>query len=601
MKSGLRSLLIILLASVTVALTAKAQVKLSVTPLALKPGDKGVIKATLTIPAGMHQTYVPGENEFFYLNATGAGLEFGATHYPELTHPTGDNEGEYQGTITLSKSFKVISSSQAGRLILDAEVGYNICFDTGSCEPPETVNQQFALDILPLGNQADLTKGTSAALPAQQAVKAELPPPPIAPSAAAPPAGMLWRYLLMAFLGGLILNIMPCVLPVLSIKAMSIVKQAHDDQSEIIRHSFAYMGGILLSFIALASVIVFLKSLGEVVGWGFQFQNTNFVLVLASVIFVFAMSLFDVFIINAPGMSAATQASSRSGLGGSFLSGIFAVLLATPCSAPMLGTALGFAFSQPAMLIFVFFILIGFGLAFPFFLLGLQPGWMKYIPKPGEWMNIFKEVMGFLLIGTVVWLLHVIYQQNGGEYLLNTLIYFTFLAFAVWLYGRFVRYEHSKFTQWLFTLLAVVVIAGSAWVFLSVGPASEKPSAENVSQEKGFEGWLVFKPGLIEDLARQGHPVFVDFGAKWCMTCITNEKTVITTNEMKQAFAARKVILVRGDFTKKNEDMSDFMKQWGRAGVPFNLLIIPNKPPVLFPELLTASMIKDGLEKIETK
>jgi thiol:disulfide interchange protein DsbD len=309
--------------------------------------------------------------------------------------------------------------------------------------------------------------------------------------------------------------------------------------------------------------------------------------------------LFDVFIISPPGMNAATKASGKGGLGGSFFSGIFAVLLATPCSAPMLGTALGFAFSQPPLMIFAFFLLIGLGLALPFILLGLNPRLMKIIPKPGEWMNIFKEVMGFLLLGTAIWLLHVIYQQNGGDYLLQVLIYLLFLGLATWMYGRFVRLEHSKSTQWIFTILAMLVIAASAWIFLPYHEIKAINTTENVSAEKGFEGWQVFSPELVDELVAKDEPVFIDFGAKWCMTCQSNEKLVTTTAEMKKAFADKKVNLIRGDFTKKNPVMQDFMQKFGRAGVPFYVLYVPGKEPVVFPEIITIPMLKQALEEIK--
>ncbi len=578
-------------------LFATAKVTLSLSAPELKPGDKGFVRAEMIIPPGMHQSYIPGEEDYFYLKAAAVGLSFGKTAYPEPAVRTDEGEWQYTGKITLKLPFTVKADAKGGKLAVQAEMGYNICFDTGSCEAPETVTKDFILNIATpeAVTTAVTTEPADSIQPADTSASAQPLP---AQTPVQKTSGNIWKYLLMAFLGGIILNIMPCVLPVLSIKAMSIVKQAHEDKSVIMKHSFAYTGGILVSFLALAAVIVILKLAGESVGWGFQFQNTAFVLVLTSMIFVFALSLFDVFIISPPGMNAATKASGKGGIGGSFFSGIFAVLLATPCSAPMLGTALGFAFAQPPVLIILFFLLIGLGLALPFILLGLNPKLMKIIPRPGEWMNIFKEVMGFLLLATAIWLLHVVYQQNGGAYLLKVLIYLLCLGFATWLYGRFVRLEHKKSTQWIFTLLAILVIAGSAWIFLPMGKSAEPVSSENVSTEQGFEGWLNFSPELVDSLVSQGKPVFIDFGAKWCMTCLSNEKTVTTTQTMKEAFAAKNVALVRGDFTRKNPVMQAYMKKYGRAGVPFYVLLIPGKEPVLFPEIITIPMVKTALEQI---
>jgi thiol:disulfide interchange protein DsbD len=579
------------------SLQAVATVKFSVSPDSLKPGQKGMLKAVVTVPANMHQSYFPGDEEYFYLKASAPGVTFGRTVYPEPKEKKEDDEWIYAGSFTLSQPFTVHADVKPGILKINAELGYNICLDTGSCEPPETVNKVLSLKVTgsaPAAVQEQTEAADTAAVVAEKPEGKTAEPVQTDPTA----SGNLWKYLLMAFLGGIILNIMPCVLPVLSIKAMSIVKQAHEDKSVIMKHSFAYTGGILISFLVLAAVIVILKLAGESVGWGFQFQNTGFVLALVSLIFVFALSLFDVFIINAPGINAATRASGKGGMGGSFFSGIFAVLLATPCSAPMLGTALGFAFAQPPWLIFAFFVLIGLGLALPFILLGFNPKLMKIIPKPGEWMNIFKEVMGFLLLGTAVWLLHVVFQQNGGTYLLKVLIYLIFLGFAVWLYGRFVRYEYRKTTQWIFTLLAILIIVASAWWLLPVKASAATQTDSNYSAESGFEGWLQFSPELVEELVEQGKPVFIDFGAKWCMTCLTNEKTVLTTQEMRTAFEAKNVVLVRGDFTKKNPVMQAFMKKFGRAGVPFYVLYAPGKEPQLFPEVITISMLKKALEQL---
>lgn len=593
-----KMILILLLAGLAVlSLQAAANVKFSLSPETLKPGDKGVLKAVVSVPAGMHQSYFPGDEEYLYLKATAPGVVFSKTVYPQPQEKKEGDEWIYAGSFILSAPFTVKAEAQSGNLKVNAELGYNFCHDSGSCEPPETVNQVISLKVTNAAVKAEpVQTETADSVATLTNEPAETASEPV--KTEQPHSGKIWKYLIMAFLGGIILNVMPCVLPVLSIKAMSIVKQAHEDKSVIMKHSFAYTGGILVSFLILATVIVILKLAGESVGWGFQFQNTGFVLALMSLIFVFALSLFDVFIINAPGMNAATKASAQGGIGGSFFSGIFAVLLATPCSAPMLGTALGFAFVQPPLLIIAFFVLIGLGLALPFILLGLNPKLMKVIPKPGEWMNVFKEVMGFLLLGTAVWLLHVVYQQNGGAYLLKVLIYLVFIGFAVWLYGRFVRYEYKKITQWIFTLLAIIIIAASAWWLLPVKASAVTQTENGVSTESGFEGWLQFSPELVEELVEQGKPVFIDFGAKWCMTCLTNEKTVLTTQEMRSAFNAKKVVLVRGDFTKKNPVMQAFMKKFGRAGVPFYVLYAPGKEPQLFPEVITIPMLKKALEQL---
>ncbi|MCK4653011.1 MAG: protein-disulfide reductase, partial [Candidatus Cloacimonetes bacterium] len=287
------------------------------------------IEVTYSIPEGYHQSL---QEDYFYIETEEIkGVTFEPTVYPEGKK---DAEGniEYYGTVTLIKKFTIEDNFKDKIEQIKIYAGYQLCLDSGACLFPEEKEFSLPLKSEPVSPE---TSGTS-------------------------PLNIL-KYLLMAFIGGLILNIMPCVLPVLSIKAMSIVKQSQQDKKMIFKSSMAYTLGILASFIILAIIIVILKMSGEMVGWGFQFQSTGFVLALLIVIFVFALSLFDVFIIQVPGMTAATKASSKGGLTGSFLSGIFAVLLATPCTAPLLGAALGFAFFQPPVMIFSIFILIGLG------------------------------------------------------------------------------------------------------------------------------------------------------------------------------------------------------------------------------------------------
>jgi len=206
--------------------------------------------------------------------------------------------------------------------------------------------------------------------------------------------------------------------------------------------------------------------------------------------------------------------------------------------------------------------------------------------------------MGFLLLATTVWLLNVIYRQNSGGYLIKVLTFLVFLGFAAWLYGRFVRPEYSKRKQWLFTILALIVIIASAWALLPYQQGKEVADTNTAAEENEFDGWLTFSPELVDSLVQAQKPVFLDFGAKWCMTCLTNEKTVTTTKEMQKAFQEKNVVLVRGDYTKKNPVMQEFMKKFGRAGVPFYVLFIPGKEPIVFPELITIPMVKNALAQI---
>ncbi|MDP8269186.1 MAG: thioredoxin family protein [Candidatus Tenebribacter davisii] len=520
------------------------------------------IIATFIIPEGMHLTF---QEDLFYIDTDPIdGISFGSTIYPE-GKTTEDGYVEYHGTVILIKEFTVAEDFN-GEPQIKVYTGYQMCLDSGTCFMPE----ELEFDLTFQSGNNDVSAKTN-------------------------PMEIL-KYLLMAFLGGLILNIMPCVLPVLSIKAMSLVKQSQQDKKQILRSSLAYTAGILTSFIILALVIVILKTSGEMVGWGFQFQSAGFVTALLILIFVFSLSMFDVFIIRAPGMTVATKASSKGGLMGSFLSGIFAVLLATPCTAPLLGAALGFAFSQPPAMIFGIFILIGLGLAFPFILLGFWPKAIKAIPKPGEWMNVFKEVMGFLLFLTALYLLRSLYFLIGGINLISVLLYLIILAFAVWIYGRFARPEFSKRKQWIATIAALIIAVGAGFMTLDYA------STENLTEESAHypREWQKFSPELVQQYRDEGKPVFIDFGAEWCLTCKTNETAVLFTDDIETAFKDRGVEILRGDNTKKDDVIGEWLRKFGRAGVPLYILYIPGKEkPVTLPELITKDMVMNMLKKLD--
>lgn len=402
----------------------------------------------------------------------------------------------------------------------------------------------------------------------------------------------LWEMLLFALIGGLLLNIMPCVLPVLSIKAMGLVNQAGEDEKVIWHHGLAYGAGVILSFLGLAGFVVALKLSGDLVGWGFQFQNPVFVAILLTLIFGFSLSLFGVYEISAPGMQAAHKASSKGGLSGSFFNGAFATLLATPCTAPFLGPAMGFAFSQSAGIIFLMFAVVGLGLALPFVLLARFPAWIKRIPKPGPWMEHFKHVMGFLLVATVVWLLDVIGHMITPRSMTGIFGLLAAISLAAWAYGKFASFMASGRQQWFVTLSCLALILFTGYHTLSV----EELGADAGGVEQA-DGWENFSEERIDALQAEGKTIFIDFTAKWCITCKANEQGVLETDAIQEEMKKMGVVPMIADNTRKNPVINSWLRRFNRSGVPLYVVLPgdPSKKPIVLPEILTKGLVLDAL------
>ncbi|MGM0575776.1 MAG: protein-disulfide reductase DsbD family protein [Myxococcota bacterium] len=406
--------------------------------------------------------------------------------------------------------------------------------------------------------------------------------------------------LLFAFLGGLILNVMPCVLPVLSIKILGLVQQADDDRSRIWRHGLSYTVGILLSFAFLAVLVIALKTSGKLVGWGFQFQNPMFVAAMGAIVFTFGLSLFGVFEIQAPGSHKLNAAAaSRHGYGGSFMNGVLATILATPCTAPFLAPALGFAMSQPPAVLLGFLLMIGFGLAFPFLLLAALPRWADLMPKPGPWMNTFKKAMGFLLVATTVWLVDVLAAQVTRAALVHYLGFLAVLALAAWIYGHWGGLERAARTRWISAITAVAVAAVGGWQLLHFDRPTGSPGDQPAAVAEGEIPWRDFTSIDVEALAAEGKTVFIDFTADWCVTCKVYERTVINTDLVKGALSDTCVVPVRADYTNEDPKITEWLERFQRPGVPMYVILPAGRPgePMLLPEVLTKAALLDGLEE----
>mgnify|MGYP003883708185 CR=1 FL=1 len=411
--------------------------------------------------------------------------------------------------------------------------------------------------------------------------------------------------LVLALIGGAILNVMPCVLPVLTLKLYSVVEAQDQTDGERRAAGIAYTAGVVGSFWALALAVVVLRSVFELpVGWGFQFQYPQYVAALATIVFVFGLSLFGVFEVPAIGANSAAEASDKEGLTGHFLTGVFTTLLATPCSAPLLGTGMGFAFGLPSWGVFLFFTVAGLGLASPFLLIAFVPALMRFLPRPGAWMETFKQAMGFTLIATTVWLVDVMGGLVGQDGLVGFLGFLVAVGVGSWIFGRWGGPTEPVARQAGTFLGGVGVAALVGWQMLSfeIPEAEDCGTAEMVAVEDlDWNGddvpWQPFSEDRVAEL--DGHPVFIDFTADWCLTCKVNEKTVLNTDTVRSTMQAQGIIPLKADWTRKDDVITRWLQRYGKAGVPFYLVIPKDrtKDPIPLPEVITPDIVAEALVK----
>ena len=427
----------------------------------------------------------------------------------------------------------------------------------------------------------------------------ELDTPQVASVAPPAPSRGLATFLLFGFIGGFILNLMPCVLPVISLKIFGFIQQAGQNRQKIFRSGLAFTAGIFAWFIGLALLLIFLKSGGRDVTWGgFQFTNAYFVFALSVIVLVFALNLFGVFEISLPQnlTRGLLSTSERKDNLGSFFQGVFATVLATPCTAPFLGTALGFAFTQSAIVILAMFVAVAAGMSAPYFLLSAQPDWLRFLPKPGPWMVHVKQFMGFLLLATLLFLLYVLGAQRGLDGAIWASCFLLVIAVACWMKGAFVVPTATIAKRaFVLVLIAVLVLAGGIYF---IGDKFEETKID-IAQAASGGDWQPFTPERLQTERDQNHVVFVDFTAAWCLTCKFNEKTVLETAPVRDAFQRHGIVKLRADWTNGDPAITKLLQRFGRPGVPLYVLY-PGKSeePIVFPELLTKSILLDKLETI---
>ena len=409
-------------------------------------------------------------------------------------------------------------------------------------------------------------------------------------------AGTLIAILGLALLGGLILNLMPCVLPVLSIKLLSVVKHGGRARGEVRASFLASAAGILASFLALATAAVALKAFGMTVGWGIQFQQPLFLTAMALVVSLFAYNLFGFFEIPLPtwahGMATIGTGGGRGplehGLLGHFLTGAFATLLATPCSAPFLGTALGFALARGAGEIYLIFAVLGLGLALPYLAIAAVPALAARLPRPGHWMITLRRILGLALVATALWLLSVLEAQVNLAAALGVGALLAGLGAVLW-------FGHATPARKIAMPALAVVLALAALALPAGLPARDGAS---VAAAPSADGWAPFDLTRVHALVADGKVVFVDVTADWCITCRINKKLVLDRDQVRARLDADGVVVMRGDWTLPSEQISRYLESFGRYGIPFDAVYGPAMPDgEALPELLSVDSVIDALER----
>jgi suppressor for copper-sensitivity B len=505
------------------------------------------------------------------------------THKMQEFEFTDEPIAVYDGKFPIFAEITLPQGVTTEDVLIEASLRYQAC-NHSQCLAPTNAVASLELTVGPGGESTG--ESVFAAL-------ADGGPAGTTPAAATAEDTSLAWILLLAMVGGLILNAMPCVLPVLSLKVFGLVKSATLGRSHLVVGSLATAGGILLSFWALAGLAVGAKAAGAAIGWGIQFQQPGFVTFLAVVIVLFSLNMWGLFEIPLPqSLAQLGGAGAREGLAGHFLSGLFATLMATPCSAPFLGTAIGFALGQSAATIFAIFTAIGLGLSLPYLLLAAFPGVGRILPKPGEWMMTFKGVMGFLLAAAAVWLFYVLANQVTSESVAFIQVAVLTLALFVWLH------QHGGPASFKRRFASVgIVFAAVGAIALAVQSPAVAAAGSHTST---YHEWVAFDEAEAQRLASEQRLVFVDVTADWCVTCKAIERTVLETQEIADAFKKHDVVPMKADWTNRDDTITAFLARHGKAAVPFYVLYRPGQEPYAFGEVVSKKALRAALDEAGT-
>lgn len=540
-----------------------------------------LVEIQITIPEDWHVNANVVADEFLKpstLAIEARGIQFGEPIWPEPQKEYSEaldlENLVFKGTFSVKVPVENLEADY-DTSTTNVDFGYQAC--SRICLAPQTVHASLELKAL-----------------GQSPLSAPIPMEPSKKKSAEPLALLL----AFAFFGGLILNLMPCVLPVLFLKLFSLAKKRGESRTRIFHSTAALTVGVLASFWALAAIVSLVKAGSGNAGWGFQFQNMGFLTFMVVLLAAFAMNLFGAFELFLPG-KALTQmdsATKREGLAGAFFSGVLMVLLSTPCSAPFLGTAMGFAFTQSVPTLFLFFTVAGFGLSFPYILVAIFPQTLKVFPRPGNWMVWFQRFLGLCLFGTAVWLVWVSYRAAGFD---SAKVVGSFgiaaLVFSA-IFGKVARPDKPFAREPVLLTLFAALFFGS-WAFAgkpAIRAAVERKALSAAERTLGEDGWYAYSEKTFRALTSENRPIFVDVTADWCLTCKTNEAVVLSSDAAKKIFAEAHVIPMRADYTLETPEVTELLRTLGRSGVPAYAIYRPEKKKW---EVLSEVLTLNALEK----
>jgi len=401
---------------------------------------------------------------------------------------------------------------------------------------------------------------------------------------------------LFAFLGGIILNLMPCVFPVISLKILGFVNQARQDPKAVWHHGLVFASGVIVSFWILAGLLIVLRASGESIGWGFQLQSPQVLIALCLLFFTLALNLFGVFEFGLSLTAAGGSLADKQGWSGSFFSGFLATVIATPCTAPFMGVALGYALTQPPYVSMIVFTALALGMAFPYLLLSRFPSMLKKLPRPGAWMETMKQIMGFFLLATVIWLYWVLASLVSTNTLTFVLAAFLMVGVAVWILGKWDTLAKSESVRWRGRIAATLIIVAALVLGFKHIERHDSSTARGINHS----GWESFSPERLAELRAEGKPVFIDFTAKWCLTCQVNKLSVLHKPNILQAFKDKGVTLMTADWTDENDVIAQELARHGRQSVPLYVLYPPGTTgdPHILPEILTQNIVLEALSNL---